>query len=851
MLRRLSFVVVLCAVARADPVLYRQDFEQLPDGPASAAVVKDNTWTGDHTTYRIAATGAAAGKALEIGVSSFAQMVLHTPVPVEEGKTYRFRCSVAARGRHGFTLMIRQQPSPYTAYASVDDEANETWKTIDQVVTVGQSDPNAALMVMIRGQGAFWLGELELSEYSGAPPVQEPPLLGNMVQNAAFELGWDGWFSRDESFWSPSHVPGRSRLVDDPVASGRHAVELTGDVSLSAACQPVAYGQRYTLAATVRADYPDASLQLTMAGPSAVYRSAAVPEGRWTRVAVTAAIGGPRGRVVARPFAAPWLFARTPPGKHVWVDDVAFYAGEPVEFHPRSASEAALTCTAPNGLVVAGQPVELRVTVAQTEERRPGPLTVERLDEHGRSAGRYPVQLGAPVANGGFRMFSASLRLPFLPPGHWRLVSHHGVPLASEGEALVTVAPRLPAATPFAWQAGIHPGQDPIRGDSPYRAHPVYGARWGRLHDVCVATKWPFLEPRQGDWQWAKADAEIDGYLKAGYRILGLLDGVPGWRKPDGKPSWSAMTYPDDDFADWERYVRATVAHFRGRIDAWEVMNEPVYAGQGPTGKANEAWYVELLQHAHTAAKAADARAYLVGGGGAAGPVKGDEWWQRAAEAGIFRYCDAVSFHGYGRATTQVLGGPQPLLDYMAWMRELMAAHGGRVLPVWDTEVGLSPSSSSRKFWLPNRGPEEPLECARQVAVTLLCERAAGVAKTFFYAAFAYRLSEDTQLCMFCEVNDQLTPLAAALGVCASQIEGLAPAGVAKPSAAVTILTFRGGGRTVRAVWTTQGEEEVSLPAGAKPSAIGLFGRPVPVRVRGGKAVLTAGREPVYVSMPQ
>jgi hypothetical protein len=246
----------------------------------------------------------------------------------------------------------------------------------------------------------------------------------------------------------------------------------------------------------------------------------------------------------------------------------------------------------------------------------------------------------------------------------------------------------------------------------------------------------------------------------------------------------------------------------------------------------------------------------VIGGGGAAGPSADNPWWDAAIKAGLFKHCDAVSYHGYGLATTQVLGGPQPLVDFMASMRGKMRADVGREMPVWDTEIGMSPQTASRKFWLPNRGAEDPREDARVVAVTMLCERASGVAKTLYYAAFAYRLTEKTDLAMFSEMNDQVTPLAVSVAVAASQVEGLEPVVTKQPEAGVTALCFRTpdgqtGGRTVWVVWTLKGKAAVRLAVAkeAKVTAVGTFGRAVDVSRDGGAAIVDAGSRPTYVTV--
>jgi len=378
------------------------------------------------------------------------------------------------------------------------------------------------------------------------------------------------------------------------------------------------------------------------------------------------------------------------------------------------------------------------------------------------------------------------------------------------------------------------------------------------MHDASVKTKWFFLEPEKGKWNWEEADKEVDSYLAQGVAVLGLLDGVGAWRTKDNKLATSAMFYPDTDFAEWENYVRSVVSHFKGRIDNWEVMNECVFwQGENPDKMSNPKWYVELLKHAYKAAKEGNPDAFIIGGGGAAGPVKTDRWLQGAIDAGIFKYCDAFSYHGYGRATCQILSGPQPLAEFMDWINGKMVESIGKTIPVWETEVGVTVPSSTRKYWFPPRDvvSTDTNMIARELLVCLLSEKAVGVSKTFLYHGFDIRIFGPSDLLIFPEVNEQFSVVPVLVGVYSSLFDGLVPAGkyeMPGPKTTLYKFTTPSNAPVKRTVWATYSMDEnckvtVQVPENCKVKVLSMFGREIESKMENGKLTVDSGALPVYI----
>ena len=859
-------------------ILFTQDYEGFPLGPAKLqpsepgvdgpnapkgdCVVSDDTWTGNKSSYNIVETHSKGGKALEIDVNSYAQFCIGGPFKIGPGKFFRIKTTYASQGPKKVWIVVRYGPNPYTAFIKIEENATEEWKTLDYTIKTDKGD-DSLITLGVLGQGSFWLGDLLVEEVAApdsAGAIEAPPLTGNMIQNSSFDLGMDGWLSRSEAFFQKTPVPGIACYDDKVSYSGRRSLLLTGNISASSAYQPIAFENTYTVSAMVKSDFTNAKVGISLIGPNDTYRNFDIPEGKWTKVTFTHLFKTPLGLVTAWKGATLHLGANIPEGKHVWVDDVSFEAGTNASYRPRGEKEFGISSQTPKNLIVVGEPIEIEVRCALLlgdGQTAPESLSVplERSDETGNLVQSYPaLKLGSETksesgnSSNKILNYSASLTVAGLPVGYWRISTKSGSGQANEGEILISCVPKLSDETPFSWQTGTH---GYISG------YEKAGIRWFRMHDSSNKTKWPFLEPEKGKWNWEEADKEMDSYLRKGKiqtRIIGLLDGLPKWRSKSGQPA-GAMDYPDKDFKDWENYVKQVVSHFKGRIDAWEIMNEPVFAKDIPDGMSNPQWYVELQKVAFKAAKEANPDAIIVGGGGSAA-VKGDRWTDAAIKAGLFKYCDAFSFHGYGRCTSQLLGGLQPLIEFTDWVKEGMKSTTGKTIPIWDSEVGTTIPVSSKKFWYPPRDvvSSDPNIMTREAMVCLIGEKNAGVSKTFLYHGWDCRYYGPGGLWIFPDINEQFTPAPVAVAVFSSVTEGLDPDGFDAPAQNVSVAKFRTPQnspkqRKVWVAWTLKDKTplKIAVSRDAKTKVLSMYGREVKFKNENGNAIVEADALPIYI----
>lgn len=88
------------------------------------------------------------------------------------------------------------------------------------------------------------------------------------------------------------------------------------------------------------------------------------------------------------------------------------------------------------------------------------------------------------------------------------------------------------------------------------------------------AHKWPSLHPEAGVYDFADGDAVVDLAGSADMRVRGhtLL-----WANPDRIPDYvNAIDSPDALRAELTSHIETVVGRYAGRIDAWDVVNEPL-----------------------------------------------------------------------------------------------------------------------------------------------------------------------------------------------------------------------------------------------------------------------------------
>ena len=129
------------------------------------------------------------------------------------------------------------------------------------------------------------------------------------------------------------------------------------------------------------------------------------------------------------------------------------------------------------------------------------------------------------------------------------------------------------------------------------------GTRW-----ILHTFYWSSIENEHGVWNFQNLDEIVDMANQAGIKILGVL----AYGNQNIQTNKTSSRYiPSDDIPLFLEYVRRTAAHFRGRVDAWCIWNEP---NTSHFWKGTNAEFYELTRLTADAVREVDSEVILLGG---------------------------------------------------------------------------------------------------------------------------------------------------------------------------------------------------------------------------------------------
>ncbi|WP_409484486.1 glycosyl hydrolase [Arsenicicoccus dermatophilus] len=210
------------------------------------------------------------------------------------------------------------------------------------------------------------------------------------------------------------------------------------------------------------------------------------------------------------------------------------------------------------------------------------------------------------------------------------------------------------------------------------------GVPWMRL-DV----SWASLQERgagqYSQWYVDRLDRITYEASRRGIRILGTIAGAPSWL---AVKSFTRYRIPYDGAA-LESPARFLAARYAGKIQAWQIWNEPD-CGLDACSTVDPADYLPLLKAGYRGVKAGNTAATVVSAG-----LSGIDqaWLRRFYAAGAKGNFDALALHPYiapanGSPRLQPAGtNPYRLTNTPAAV-QVMRENGDGGKPIWFTEFG-------------------------------------------------------------------------------------------------------------------------------------------------------------------
>ncbi|MFQ3534291.1 MAG: hypothetical protein SNJ58_00300 [Aggregatilineales bacterium] len=196
---------------------------------------------------------------------------------------------------------------------------------------------------------------------------------------------------------------------------------------------------------------------------------------------------------------------------------------------------------------------------------------------------------------------------------------------------------------------------------------------------------------------WAKYDHIVDLAERYGVQIWARLGTPPAWSQPEGLQGTFA---PPADLQDFVNYAVAVAERYKGRIRHFQIWNEPNLAFEWGDRPVEPERYTQLLCRTYRALKAVDPQIVVISG--ALAPtidlsgynLSSAIFLERMYAAGAKDCFDVLGAQGYG-----LFSGPTDRrlrittinFAHVAWLRDMMVAHGDAAKPIWIGEMAWNP----------------------------------------------------------------------------------------------------------------------------------------------------------------
>jgi hypothetical protein len=312
---------------------------------------------------------------------------------------------------------------------------------------------------------------------------------------------------------------------------------------------------------------------------------------------------------------------------------------------------------------------------------------------------------------------------------------------------------------------------------------------------------WPYVEKTKGTFNWTQLDAFVAQANAHGVSFVYSSEYVPSWAAAD-KSSCHPYAYNTTvctgtvaNIQDWKDFMTALVTRYKGRIQVYELWNEPSCLC---TFTGTVAQLVALTNAEHDVIRSIDPAALIVGP-----TMQGyaSAYLDSYFAAGGTKDIDAVGMHS----------SPNPNNDVAEFMmgsvttdiKNVMKKYGLSSKPLWNTE----------NDWGNNASLTDPNEQAAFVARDLLLNWNVGVARDYWYAW------DNPSVGTFWGPTTGVSEAATAYEQVESWMKGatFVPCSLNGSTnsyhAVYTCNLTRSGGYQAQAVWYTDGNKTYTAPS--------------------------------------
>jgi hypothetical protein len=222
----------------------------------------------------------------------------------------------------------------------------------------------------------------------------------------------------------------------------------------------------------------------------------------------------------------------------------------------------------------------------------------------------------------------------------------------------------------------------------------------------------------KGHFNWYFADWIVDRAEEAGLKVLARIDRQPFWSQQPGDSLY--LNGPPADLSDLRHFCFVLAERYRGRIEAYQVWNEPNLGREWGNRTPSAAEYVELLKACYVGIKMADAEAIVISAGlaptGVDSPmsVPDERFLLEMYRAGAASYFDMLGVNAPGYKAPPEISPEEAADPELDWgghrtfafrhvedMRAIMVANGDAEKQIAILEMGWTtdPRPESSYHW--------------------------------------------------------------------------------------------------------------------------------------------------------
>lgn len=201
------------------------------------------------------------------------------------------------------------------------------------------------------------------------------------------------------------------------------------------------------------------------------------------------------------------------------------------------------------------------------------------------------------------------------------------------------------------------------------------------VHVLRVSFGWDDLEPQRDHYDFSPVDRVLPVAEELGIRLIPYVCYTPTWLAAEGAQASDVYRSPPTDVHEFEEIMQLLAARYRGRLQTWELWNEP---DNKEYWLGTPAEYASLVAAGARGVRQGDPSARVVLGGIAGHLEFLDEL---LTHHDVARSVDIVNLHSYVETWS-----PDPIesvTGYLQRAAEMVRKHGESE-PLWLAEVGYS-----------------------------------------------------------------------------------------------------------------------------------------------------------------